>query len=294
MNKIKNQQWRCAIYTRVSEKRNLAPVFNSIDAQYEAGRTYILSHAREGWTAIADRYDDAGFTGANIDRPALRRLCRDVQLEKIDIIVVYKIDRLTRALGDFVKLIHILDRYKVSFVSVTQPFNTATSMGRMLLNVLLSFAQYEREAAAERIRDKIAASKRKGVWVGGKIALGYETRGGKVSINESEARQVRMIFKKYLELRSIQLVLEYLARHGIMAPQRTLKNGQVHPAYPFTYNGLRALLGNRRYVGDVIFKGQIFKGPQPPIIDHYTFEAVQLQRQQQSRNNFEGLMSLLA
>ena len=294
MSKRRRQRLRCAVYTRVSNERNLAPVFNSIDAQYDANSAYICSQASHGWVAVAERYDDYGFSGGNIDRPALRRLCRDIQQGKVDIIVVYKIDRLTRSLCDFVKLVQLFEQYRVSFVAVTQPFNTGTSMGRMVLNVLLSFAQYEREVAAERIRDKIAASKRHGVWVGGKIALGYRTHDGEVLINESEARQVRMIFKKYLELGSLQLLLEYLARHGVMARQRILKSGEVRRAYPFTYNGLRALLSNRRYVGDVIFQGNVFKGPQPPIIDREMFDAVQLHRHQKSKNNFERLQSLLA
>lgn len=286
MSKKQSPQLRCAIYTRVSNERNLAPVFNSVDAQYEASSAYILSQTSKGWVEVADRYDDVGFSGGNTDRPALRRLCREVQLGKIDLIAVYKIDRLTRSLRDFGKLVQLFDQHLVSFVAVTQPFNTATSMGRMLLNILLSFAQYEREAAAERIRDKIAASKRNGVWVGGKIALGYKTHDGKVSINESEACQVRMIFKKYLELGSLQLLLEYLAARGIMARQRALKGGKIHPAYPFTYGGLRALLGNRTYVGDVVYEGKTFKGPQPPIIGHEMFNAVQRQRQRISRNKY--------
>jgi site-specific DNA recombinase len=204
MSKKQAQRLRCAIYTRVSDERNLAPVFNSIEAQYEASSAYILSQSHEGWEAVAERYDDNGFSGGNINRPALRRLCRDVQLGRLDIIVVYKIDRLTRSLRDFVKLVQFLDRHHISFVSVTQPFNTATSLGRMLLNVLLSFAEYERELDSERIYDKIAASKRKGVWVGGPIALGYETHNGKVLINKDEAHQVRMIFNKYLELGTLQ------------------------------------------------------------------------------------------
>lgn len=283
---------RCAIYTRVSNDKKLGLIFNSLDAQYEAANAYIRSHA--GWVAMAERYDDGGFSGGNTDRPALQRLCGDVRLGRVDVVIIYKLDRLTRSLRDFVNLVQLFDRHQVTFVSVTQPFNTTTSMGRMLLNVLLSFAQFEREIAAERIRDKIAELKRNGVWVGGKIALGYKTHDGKISINESEARQVRMIFKKYLELGRIQLLLEYLARHGIMARQRRLKSGEPCPAYPFTYSGLRALLGNRRYVGDVMFKGEVFKGPQPPIIDRETFNSVQRLRQQQSRKDFERLTSLLA
>ena len=270
----------------MSDERNLAPVFNSIDAQYEASSAYILSQAHEGWTEIAERYDDDGFSGGNINRPAISRLCRDVQLGRIDTIVVYKIDRLTRSLRDFVKLVELLDRHHVSFVSVTQPFNTATSMGRMLLNVLLSFAEYERELDSERIYDKIAASKRKGVWAGGPIALGYKTENGKVLINKAEARQVRMIFNKYLELGTLRLLLEYLAGGGIMARQRILKDGSLRRASPFTYAGLGWMLRNRVYIGQVVFEGEVLKGPQPPIIDRMTFDAVQrqLDRQRIGRN----------
>ncbi len=281
MSKSKTRTLRCAIYTRVSDERNLAPVFNSIEAQYEASTAYIRSQAGEGWVPVAERYDDFGFSGGNIDRPALRRLSQDVQLGKVDVIVVYKVDRLTRSLRDFVKLVQLLDRHHVSFVSVTQPFNTATSLGRMLLNVLLSFAEYERELASERIYDKIAASKQKGIWVGGPIALGYETHNGKVLINKDEARQVRMIFNKYLELGTLQSLLEYLAGHGIMARQRVLKDGRLRRASPFTYAGLGSMLRNRFYIGQVVFEGEVLKGPQPPVMDRMTFEAVQRQLDQQ-------------
>jgi site-specific DNA recombinase len=281
MSKKRAQRLRCAIYTRVSDERNLARVFNSIEAQYEASSAYILSQSHEGWEAVAERYDDNGFSGGTIDRPALRRLSRDVQLRRIDIIVVYKIDRLTRSLRDFVKLVQLLDRHHVSFVSVTQPFNTATSLGRMLLNVLLSFAEYERELDSERIYDKIAASKRKGVWVGGPIALGYETHNGKVLINKDEARQVRMIFNKYLELGTLQSLLEYLAGRGTMARQRVLKDGSLRRASPFTHSGLGSMLRNRFYIGQVVFEGEALKGGQPPIIDRMTFDAVQRQLDRQ-------------
>ena len=287
MNKKRQKQkLRCAIYTRVSDERNLSPRFNSIDAQHEAGSAYILSQAHEGWVELPERYDDYGFSGGTIDRPALRRMSHDLQLGKIDIIVLYKIDRLTRSLRDFVKLVELLDRYHVSFVSVTQPLNTATSMGRMLLNVLLSFAEYERELARERVYDKIAASKKKGVWAGGPIALGYQTRNGKVIINSGEAQQVRMIFNKYLELGTLGLLLEYLAGHGIMTRRRVLKDGTVRRASPFTRAGLGGMLRNRTYIGQVVFESEVLKGPQPPIIDRMTFDKVQrqLDRQRIGRN----------
>ncbi|WP_292619243.1 recombinase family protein, partial [Nitrobacter sp. 62-23] len=193
---------RCAIYTRVSTDAGLDQEFNSLDAQYDASEAYIRSQAHAGWTLIKMRYDDGGFSGGSTDRPALQKLLDDVRARKINVIVVYKVDRLTRSLADFAKLVEQFDAHGVSFVSVTQQFNTTTSMGRLTLNVLLSFAQFEREVTAERIRDKIAASKRKGLWVGGMVPLGYALSDGKLSIHPDEARTVRLIFERYLELGS--------------------------------------------------------------------------------------------
>jgi len=295
MNTNPDRELRCAVYTQVSDDRRLGRIFNSIDAQYEAGMAYIRSQAHAGWVAITDRYDDRGFSGGNTDRPALRRLCRDIQLGRIDVIIIYKIDRLTRSLRDFVNLVQLFDKRHVTFAAVTQPFNTTTSMGRLLLNVLLSFAQFEREIAAERIRDKIAASKRRGVWAGGPIALGYETHAGKVSINEGEARQVRMIFKKYLELGTLRLLLEYLAGHGTLTRDQVFKNGQVRMGYPFSFQSLGCMLRNRTYVGDVVFKGEVLRGPQPPIIGRAMFNAVQLRLDRQRCGaNVDRPVSLLA
>src|SRR5215470_2520415 len=178
---------RCAIYTRVSTDQGLEQDFNSLDAQYDASQAYIRSQAHAGWTLLRTKYDDGGFSGGNTDRPALQRLLQDVQAGEIDVIVVYKVDRLTRSLADFAKLVELFDQHNVSFVSVTQHFNTTTSMGRLTLNVLLSFAQFEREVTSERIRDKISASKRKGLWVGGMAPLGYDTKGRKITVNEAEA-----------------------------------------------------------------------------------------------------------
>jgi site-specific DNA recombinase len=194
---------------------------------------------------------------------------------KFDLIVVYKVDRLTRSLADFAKLVDLFDRHDVSFASVTQPFNTTTSMGRLTLNVLLSFAQFEREIASERIRDKVAASKRKGVWVGGPIPLGYRTQDRKISINELEAEQVRMIFKKYLELGTLRLLMAYLVRRNVITRPRILKSGKVRDGLPFTTSGLGYMLRNRFYIGEVVFKGEAFKGPQTAIIDRKLFNAVQ-------------------
>src|SRR5215813_319165 len=189
---------RCAIYTRVSTEAGLDQDFNSLDAQYDAAQAYIRSQAHAGWTLIRTRYDDGGFSGGSTDRPALQRLLADIRAQKITVIVVYKVDRLTRSLADFAKLVELFDAHKVSFVSVTQQFNTTTSMGRLTLNVLLSFAQFEREVTAERIRDKVAASKRKGLWVGGMVPLGYELKDGRLAIVDDEADRVRLIFERYL------------------------------------------------------------------------------------------------
>jgi site-specific DNA recombinase len=194
---------RCAIYTRVSTDQGLDQEFNSLDAQYEASSTYIKSQAHAGWTLIKARYDDGGYSGGSTDRPDLQRLLDDIRARKVDVIVVYKVDRLTRSLADFAKLVELFDAQGVSFVSVTQQFNTTTSMGRLTLHVLLSFAQFEREVTSERIRDKIAASKRKGIWVGGPLPLGYDMKDGKMAVVESEAEQVRLIYRRYLELSGV-------------------------------------------------------------------------------------------
>src|SRR5881398_4047500 len=198
---------RCAIYTRKSTEYNLELAFNSLDAQREACEAYIKSQAHEGWRLIPGRYDDGAFSGASLERPALQQLLADVRAGEIDIVLVYKVDRLTRSLADFAKLVELFDAHGVSFVSVTQQFNTTTSMGRLTLNVLLSFAQFEREVTAERIRDKIAASKRKGLWVGGMVPMGYDSKDRKISVNDAEAEQVRTIFRSYLRLGSLNLLM---------------------------------------------------------------------------------------
>src|SRR6476660_3133753 len=219
------KQVRCAIYTRVSTDQGLEQDFNSLDAQYDASQAYIRSQAHAGWTLVRSKYDDGGFSGGNTDRPALQRLLDDVQAGKVDIIVVYKVDRLTRSLADFAKLVELFDRHSVSFVSVTQSFNTTSSMGRLTLNVLLSFAQFEREVTSERIRDKIAASKRKGLWVGGMAPLGYAMENGKVTVVLEEAERVRHIFSRYLELGSVRALMRDLKDRNIVSRQRVLKTG---------------------------------------------------------------------
>lgn len=270
-----NEVMGCAVYTRVSDDQGLDRDFNSLDAQYDAAEAYIRSQAHAGWLLLPNRYDDGGFSGGNTDRPSLQRLLDDISTGKINVVVVYKVDRLTRSLADFAKLVDLFDRHRVSFASVTQPFNTTTSLGRLTLNVLLSFAQFEREISSERIRDKLAASKRKGLWVGGAIALGYKTEKQKVLVEEREAEKVRMIFKKYLELGSVRLLMAHLVRRGVYTRTRKLKTGKLHGGYPFTTSGLAYLLRNRFYIGEVVYKGEILKGPQAPIVDLKLFQSVQ-------------------
>ncbi len=272
---------RCAIYTRVSTDQGLEQDFNSLDAQYDASQSYIRSQAHAGWTLVRGKYDDGGFSGGNTDRPALQRLLEDVQSGKVDVIVVYKVDRLTRSLADFAKLVELFDKHNVSFVSVTQQFNTTTSMGRLTLNVLLSFAQFEREVTSERIRDKIAASKRKGLWVGGMAPLGYDTKDRKITVNEAETDTVRTIFRSYLKLGSLNLLMADLRKQGIVSKIRTLKTGDTVGGIPFTRGGLAHLLRNRFYVGAVPFKGEILRGEQTAIVDQGLFDAVQAKLSEQ-------------
>ncbi len=231
------------------------------------------------------KYDDGGFSGGDTDRPALQRLLADVRAGKIDVIVVYKVDRLTRSLADFAKLVELFDQHKVSFVSVTQQFNTTTSMGRLTLNVLLSFAQFEREVTSERIRDKISASKRKGLWVGGMAPLGYDTKDRRITVNEAEADRVRTIFRRYVELGSLNLLMSDLRKRGIVTKVRTLRSGEKVSGIPFTRGPLAYLLRNRFYIGEITFKGEILKGEQTPIIDNDLFEAVQTKLTEQTNNH---------
>src|SRR6267154_803356 len=265
---------RCAIYTRVSTEHGLDQEFNSLDAQYDAASAYIKSQAHAGWTLIRSRYDDGGYSGGSTDRPDLQRLLDDIRARKIDVIVVYKVDRLTRSLADFAKLVELFDAHGVSFVSVTQQFNTTTSMGRLTLNVLLSFAQFEREVTSERIRDKIAASKRKGLWVGGTLPLGYEMKDGKIAIVEEEAELVRSIFQRYLELGSVNELLRDLSERNIRTKTRQLSTGTTRGGIPFGRGALYYLLSNHFYIGEVKYKNEILPGEQPPIMDRALFQAV--------------------
>src|SRR5664280_2349067 len=272
---------RCAIYTRVSTDHGLDQEFNSLDAQYDAASAYIKSQAHAGWTLIRSRYDDGGYSGGSTDRPDLQKLLDDIRGRRLDVIVVYKVDRLTRSLADFAKLVELFDANGVSFVSVTQQFNTTTSMGRLTLNVLLSFAQFEREVTSERIRDKIAASKRKGLWVGGMAPIGYDTKDRKISVNEAEVAVVRTIFRSYLKLGSLNLLMTDLRKRGIVTKVRTLKTGKTVGGIAFTRGPLAHLLRNRFYIGEVAFKGEILAGEQLAIIDRNLFDAVQAKLDEQ-------------
>src|SRR3981189_2560126 len=288
---------RCAIYTRVSTDQGLEQDFNSLDAQYDASQAYIRSQAHAGWSLLRAKYDDGGFSGGKTERPALQRLLQDVQAGKVDVIVVYKVDRLTRSLADFAKLVELFDTHKVSFVSVTQQFNTTTSMGRLTLNVLLSVAQFEREVTSERIRDKIAASKRKGLWVGGMAPLGYDTRDRKITVNEGEAERVRTIFRSYLKLGSLNLLMRDLRERGIVTKVRVMKTGETVGGIAFTRGPLAHLLRNRFYIREVAFKGEVLAGEQSAIVDRELFDSIQTKLDAQinghkaARTNSEALLS---
>src|SRR6516162_2824028 len=267
---------RCAIYTRKSTEHNLDLEFNSLHAQREACEAYINSQAHEGWRLLHHRFDDGAFSGASLERPALQGLLTEVRAGRVDVIVVYKVDRLTRSLSDFVKLIELFDQHSVSFVSVTQSFNTTTSMGRLTLNVLLSFAQFEREVIGERVRDKIAASKAKGLWVGGSIPLGYASINKKLVVVPKEAETVRLIFRRYLELGSIRDLAEDLDRQGIRTRCQTLSTGQIRGGIRFGVGALAHLLRNRFYIGEVVYRRAVHLGEHEAILHRSLFDAVQV------------------
>ncbi len=266
---------RCAVYTRKSSEEGLEQEFNSLDAQREACEAYVASQRHEGWWLLRDRYDDGGFSGGSMERPALQKLLADIDAGKIDVVVVYKVDRLTRALSDFARIVELFDRHKVSFVSVTEAFNTTTSMGRLTLNVLLSFAQFEREVTGERIRDKIAASKRKGMWMGGQPSLGYDVKDRKLVVNEAEAATVRHIFRRYLDLHSVRDLKAELDAAGMISKQRKAADGSPYGAQPFSAGALYAMLQNRIYVGEIVHKGAAYTGEHQPIVDAALFADVQ-------------------
>jgi DNA invertase Pin-like site-specific DNA recombinase len=269
------QIFHCAIYTRKSSDEGLEQEFNSLDAQREACEAYIRSQRHAGWIALPDMYDDGGLSGGTLERPALQRLLADIKAGTIQIIVVYKVDRLTRSLADFAKIVDVLDAHDASFVSVTQQFNTTTSMGRLTLNMLLSFAQFEREIAGERIRDKIAASKAKGMWMGGNVPLGYDVKDRKLIVNEAEASTVRLIFRRYAELGSVALLKEELERTDIVSKKREGAGGALSGGKCFSRGALYLMLQNRLYRGEVAHKGQIYPGQHEAIVDPELWEILQ-------------------
>jgi len=268
---------RCAIYTRKSTEEGLDQEFNSLDAQRESAKAYIASQQHEGWLCLPDRYDDGGFTGGNMDRPALKRLLADIEAGNVDCVVVYKVDRLSRSLLDFARIMELLDRQGVSFVSVTQQFNTTSSMGRLTLNILLSFAQFEREIIAERTRDKMSAARRKGKWVGGHPILGYDLhpKGGRLLVNEEEAERVRAIYRIYLDYKALIPVVQELERRGWRTKQWITKKDRERGGRPFNKNGLFRLLTNVVYTGKVDHKGVIYDGEHERIIDDALWHEVQ-------------------
>jgi len=266
---------RCAIYTRKSTEEGLEQDFNSLDAQREACEAFIQSQKGLGWVSQKKRYDDGGISGGTMERPALQELLIDIDKGKVDLVVVYKVDRLTRSLMDFSRIIETFDAKEVSFVSVTQQFNTANSMGRLTLNVLLSFAQFEREVTAERIRDKIAASKKKGMWMGGPTPLGYDAKDRKLIINEKEAKTARQIFRLYAELGTVRQVKEEFDRLGIVTKRRIQKNGKRTGGKPFSRGNLYQFLSNPIYIGRIPHKGETYSGEHKGIIDQRTWESTQ-------------------
>jgi len=266
---------RCAIYTRKSSEEGLEQTFNSLDAQREACAAFVLSQKHEGWTVLPTLYDDGGFSGGTMDRPALQRLLGDIGEGKVDVVVVYKIDRLTRSLFDFAKIVEAFEAKGVSFVSITQQFNTSTSMGRLTLNVLLSFAQFERELAGERIRDKIAASKKKGMWMGGLPPLGYDVKDRKLVVNEEEARTVLHIFRRYLELKSVRALKTELEEAGIRSKLRILTDGTACGGQKLSRGALYLMLQNRIYRGEITHKGSCYPGEHPAIADQALWDQVQ-------------------
>jgi len=279
---------RCAIYTRKSSEEGLEQEFNSLDAQREACEAFVRSQKHEGWSVLPQLYDDPGYSGGTMERPALKRLLADIAAHRIDAVVVYKVDRLTRSLSDFAKIVEVFDAHSVSFVSITQAFNTTTSMGRLTLNVLLSFAQFEREVTGERIRDKIAASKKKGLWMGGQPSLGYDVRDRKLLVNEAEAAIVRMIFRRYLELASVRALKAALDEEGVVSKQRTASDGTPYGGKSFSRGALYLMLQNRIYRGEIVHKGAAYPGEHAAIVDEDLWSSVQLRLQANGVARREG------
>jgi len=277
---------RCAIYTRKSSEEGLEQDFNSLHAQREACEAFVRSQRHEGWRLIETAYDDGGISGGTMDRPALQRLLEDIRADRVDTVVVYKVDRLTRSLADFTKLVGVFDAHEVSFVAVTQQFNTTTSMGRLTLNVLLSFTQFEREVTGERIRDKIAASKKKGIWMGGVAPLGYEVRDRKLVPVPGEARAVRTVYRRYLELGSVRLLQRDLERQRIVSKVRLRRDGSRMGGAAFSRGALYALLSNPLYVGEISHKGTRYPGEHEAILDRRVWDEAQLRLREQGPGSF--------
>jgi site-specific DNA recombinase len=292
-----NATLRCAVYTRVSTEHGLEQEFNSLDNQREASEAYIKSQAHEGWKLIRNRYDDGGYSGGSIERPALQKLLDDVRGRRIDVIVVYKVDRLTRALADFAKLVELFDAHQVSFVSVTQAFNTTTSMGRLTLNVLLSFAQFEREVTGERIRDKIAASKKKGIWMGGVVPLGYRVENRALHVVDEHAAFVRDLFRRYLEIGSVVRAKAILDQENVRLPTRTDRTGKTTGGGLISRGHLYKILSNPIYLGRLTHRDKVHDGLHDSIIDRETWDRVQLllaehaQRTAGGRQNSDALLA---
>jgi DNA invertase Pin-like site-specific DNA recombinase len=263
----------CAVYTRKSTDEGLDKAFNTLDAQRDACEAYVTSQRAEGWVLVPDHYDDGGFSGGTLERPALRRLLADIEAGRVDVVVVYKIDRLSRSLMDFAKLVEVFDAHDVTFVSVTQSFNTTTSMGRLTLNILLSFAQFEREVIGERIRDKFAASRARGMWMGGKVPLGYDVRDRKLVVNEVEAAIVRRVFEGFAELGSGTRLTELLRAEGV-----TTKRGKA-----VDKGDIYKLLNNRTYLGEAVHKGKVYPGEHQGIIPRDLWETVHATLQESPR-----------
>ena len=268
---------RCAIYTRKSSEEGLEQSFNSLDAQREACEAYVLSQRHEGWHVVSTRYDDGGFSGGNMERPGLKKLLDDIAAKRVDTVVVYKVDRLTRSLADFAKIVEQFDKQGISFVSVTQQFNTTTSMGRLTLNVLLSFAQFEREVTGERIRDKIAASKRKGMWMGGMVPLGYDLEDRHLVVNPEEANRVNEIFQAYLAEGCVSRLQIYLEKKNIRSKKRLSKTGNASGDNAFARGALYSMLQNQIYLGEIVHKDKSFPGQHPGIIEQDLWDRVQAQ-----------------
>ncbi len=297
---MNTKEIRCAIYTRKSVAEGLEKDFNTLDAQREAGESYIASQKSEGWVVIPKHYDDGGFSGGNMERPALMELFEDIKKGKIDVVVVYKVDRLSRSIMDFAKIVELFSSHDVSFVSVTQHFNTKDSMGRLTLNILLSFAQFERELISERIKDKIVASKKKGRWTGGQPVLGFNIlpEGRAIEVNQKEAQIVRSIFAKYLECRSIRGTLEYVQKNNIRTKSWKSRKGKMLGGVPFSQSVLNHMLKNKIYLGKVEYKGNVYDGEFDAIIDQNVFDSVQellsknsVDKTPQVRNKYNALLA---